>query len=529
MTLRSCTASHLSHLSAVHLALAQLQAKYTSSLSSTLLSRLARSQAAIEALRITEKQTEATKEKMEIAEKKRDRAKEKGDKNRRDVEEEARMARATYEEAVADLESRTEILRDSEQRGPGSSVSILKEYMDIHLAWIEEQHEIMSKARAALDQYPSHQSSPQTSYSTFNNAVPNSTKGRAAPPPPPALTQASSRRIVEPPPPFKREEQRKRSISSSNVKHKPKLSSRGSFQDVLLKNSVTSKEGENSPRPQSREGSTFTDSIPSRGIKSRIPFARSESYSNINTSNDVSEKESLGKGETKKGRMSAIGASLGRSSSSLGMSTFDTAKTTPTTTGGTGTSTDPSSSEKGSSWASGILSRKNNPKKDSTYQVMTSDAPDAGNRSRRNLSHVQEGSAESRTATDNFIGLLPQDSTLANDSVSHHDDVLVGINREDGYGSQTPSPLKAWERFGDRHGSLGISSHLTGNTVSSEGSNPFGPEGSELSPVGTGNGPFMQQQYAKESWGQGLDDDDDDPADGLLGVRDATVRRPARK
>ena len=89
------TASHLSYLSAVHLALAQLQADYTSSLSSTLLSRLARSQAAIEALRTTEKGTEAAREKMEAAEKKRDKAREKGDKNRRDVEEEARMARAT--------------------------------------------------------------------------------------------------------------------------------------------------------------------------------------------------------------------------------------------------------------------------------------------------------------------------------------------------------------------------------------------------------------------------------------------------
>lgn len=88
-------ASHLAHLSAVHLALGQLQADYTASLSSTLLNRLARSQAAIEALKTTEKAAEAAKEKMEGAEKRRDKAREKGEKGKREAEEEARMARAT--------------------------------------------------------------------------------------------------------------------------------------------------------------------------------------------------------------------------------------------------------------------------------------------------------------------------------------------------------------------------------------------------------------------------------------------------
>ena len=80
--------SHLGLLAGVHLALGQAQSHFTETLSSSLLSRLARTQASIESLRASEKVCESAREKMEAAEKKRDKARDKGD-NKRELEDEA--------------------------------------------------------------------------------------------------------------------------------------------------------------------------------------------------------------------------------------------------------------------------------------------------------------------------------------------------------------------------------------------------------------------------------------------------------
>lgn len=85
-------ASHLVHLSAVHLALAQIQEQFATKLSDSLLANLARSQASIDALKTAEKGLENAREKMEMAEKRLGKAK--GDKERRERQEEARQTRA---------------------------------------------------------------------------------------------------------------------------------------------------------------------------------------------------------------------------------------------------------------------------------------------------------------------------------------------------------------------------------------------------------------------------------------------------
>ena len=395
------------------------------------------------------------------------------------------------EEALADLETRTEVLRESEQKGPGSGVAILKEYMDVHLAWVEAQHDVLSRAKASLDQYPAKQ-----------NTSPARTKARAAPPPPPPSTQTISRRVVEPPSMLK-EGNRMRSVSSSHMLHKPKMTSRTSLNDVLLKTQVSK---EDTKRPSSRSSNSNKEELSSssRGKTSRAPFVRSESYSGYNTSNDALGGDAASKNEGIKSRIGEFKASFARSTSSLGHNISDatTAKTTPSTTGER-VGTDFSSSEKSSSWASNLLSRKNKDVKkgDGNYKVVLGDEQGAD---QSRLSHVQEMSTESRTS-----GL---------------EGILMTHDRSSTAAGQEGHPLRSWERFEDRRDSLGISSHLTGNTVSSEeGGNPFGHEGGELSPIGTGNGQFTG--LAKEAWGHGIDDEND-PADGLLGsVKDnGTIR-----
>lgn len=490
-------ASHLSHLSAVHLALAQLQRDYTTSLSSTLLNRLARSQASIEALQTTERGTEAARVKVEAAEKRRDKARGKGDKNRRDAEEEVRMARATYLEALADLEARTEILRNSEQRGPCSGVAILKEYMDVHLAWIQAQHDVLSKARASLVQYPTCQDSAAPSIKT-----------RAAPPPTPPSVPTVLRRIVEPPL-LLRDEQRKRSVSSSaQMLHKPKLPSRASLNDVLLKGRPFKEEGR-AEGPSLRQPSSTKEASSSFRLVHRIPFGRSESYSAIDNIHDGLATEASNKMEGKKGRIGVLAATFGRSSSSLGHTSPETAKMTPSTTGETGKNV--SGGEKSSNWAGSLLSRKKESKKGGSYTVMMESEHGANqNRPVRSLSHDQETSTESRSGLDDIL-------------LVHH----LNHSPSSKFGGQdeTFSQSKMWETFGDRQESLGINSHLTGDTVSSEGSNPFGHEGGESSPVGTGNDYFSnvtRETYRRPQAGE----DECDPADQLLGnMSSGTVRK----
>ncbi|UZJ52996.1 hypothetical protein CBS101457_002316 [Exobasidium rhododendri] len=513
-------ASHLSHLSAVHLALGQLQSEYTTSLSNTLLNRLARSQAAIEALKSNETATEAARDKMEAAEKRREKARDKGEKAKRDTEIEARMARATYEEAVDDLETRVEILRESEQKGPSSGVAILREYMDVHLAWVEAQHDVLLKARSALYQAAPPQISP-----TIHR--PASIKSRAAPPPPPpASSQAPVRRIVEPPLP-PREVTRNRSLSSPKIP-KSGFQGRESLGTLVQKGDSTSKEEKNqmADRPASRSG-----------IAARIPFMRSESYAASTSSADAttgSENASKAESTTKRSRLHSIGTSLARSSSSLALPTFDTNK--PNQQGGTADSNS-AGNEKGSTnnWASTLLGRK----KDGLYRAMSRDGQKDSffTPEDSSLSHVKEVSTESRAIQDDEDddGILtngfgegtlrsiptittpwqdgaeePALSSLSsNDHYLHHprqDDILVSAHDE----GHSPSYLKPWEKF-EGIDSLGM--HLTGNTASSsEGGNPFGHDGSELSPTATGTefSPSPRKNMFSEN------SEVDDPAGSLL-------------
>jgi len=294
-----------------------------------------------------------------------------------------------------------------------------------------------------------------------------------------------------------------------------------------------------SDRPNSRSG-----------IAGRIPFMRSESYTGVSTSSDAVGNEGSSKVEslTKRGRLSSIGASLTRSSSSLALPTSDTSSLT---------GTDYTGSDKGGNWASNLLTRK----KEGPYKAMSGEEQESimFDSHQRGLSHVKEISTESRSNMDDDVLLTngfqqrhthssssdaawPRQNEVSShtritppDDVEGHQNVIIHTTDEGNSNPNSPSVLKPWEKFEGRRDSLGIGLQLTGNTTaSSEGGNPFGHDGGELSPMGTGTGfsPLPRKNRIGsigEPWSQD-DAEEDDPADGLLGdPGKGTIRRSAKR
>lgn len=141
-------ASHLVHLAAIHLALAQAQEIFANELSDTFLAHLARSQASIDALKASERSLEMAKDKMEAAEKRLTKAR--GEKERREKQEEARQTKAAFEQAKMDLETRAFMLQNSEHSGPDSGVNILSTYVSLQMQYLETQRAIFVDAQRSF-------------------------------------------------------------------------------------------------------------------------------------------------------------------------------------------------------------------------------------------------------------------------------------------------------------------------------------------------------------------------------------------
>ena len=321
-----------------------------------------------------------------------------------------------------------------------------------------------------------------------------------------------------------------RSTSSPKI-HRPSLHTRESLSGSSQKAVTSAKEEkERGERPPSRSVGNSDRPSSRGGVAGRIPFIRSESYS---TPVDAPAAESAGKADSisKRTRLGSLGASLTRSNSSLGVTTPDVSKAANSTMGSEYTT---SSDKSSSSWASNLLNRKKDGKKDAQYSVMTDEEHDSlsVDRHSRGLSHVKETSAESRGPIDDDVLLTNGFSLHTPVSSAAHDDVLVQTTLATHQDSS--ALLKPWEQFDTRRDSMGIGLHLTGNTASSsEGGNPFGHDGPDLSPTPTGNAysPLRKDRMGSigDPWGH-ADGEEDDPADGLLGSKDTgTVRKPAKR
>ncbi|PWN35435.1 uncharacterized protein FA14DRAFT_172075 [Meira miltonrushii] len=454
--------SHLGLLASVHLALGQAQSKFTENLSSSLLTRLARTQASIDSLRSAEKVCDSAREKMEAAEKKRDKARDKGE-NKRELEDEARQARATYEEASADVETRVAILTEAEQEGPGSGVGIVKEYIDLQLEWVKAQYEILAGTQASLLQYKEKPATNRTNSSfarplpaTSTNGATNTTRGRA---------------------------------NSS-----PKV--RGSI--VLPNHSKSASVSKPPSRPASSRGAS-SSSVPKVNSDERPTLAntsgRSDSFSNAEqkTASIRSRGESIGK---LGGRLNSV---LGRNNSSN-----DVVKLTSVPKQESGSSNE-AKNVGNTTWTSSLLSRKRDPSAKAYKSMSPTEAGGMLSAHDRDLSHVREGTDQSWDDSHqqlevesgvSFGGLDDDhgDFRRASEGIGGLDlgPQVVHASHEDDVGSHPQ--YHAHQHTG---GSLAapnssLSAQWTGFTsASSEGGDPFG--GSTEYDASMPNSPFILQ------------------------------------
>lgn len=344
--------SHLGLLASVHLALGQAQSKFTEDLSSSLLSRLARTQASIDSLRSSEKVCESAREKMEAAEKKRDKARDKGE-NKRELEDEARQARATFEEASADVETRVAILTEAEQEGPGSGVEIVKEYVDLQLEWVKAQYEILAGTQAALLQFKDR---PVVSRSNSSFARPpptNTTNGTTTATRNRANSSPKARESIIPP-------HHSKSASVSKPPSRP-ASSRGASTSSVPK--LNSDE-----RPTLANTSGRSDSFSNAEQKTASIRSRGESISKIG------------------GRLNSV---LGRNNSSN-----DVVKLTSVPKQESGSSNE-GKTVGSTNWTSSLLSRKRDPSAKAYKSMSPTESGGMLSAHGRDLSHVREGTDQS--------------------------------------------------------------------------------------------------------------------------------------
>jgi BAR domain len=455
--------SHLGLLAGVHLALGQAQSQFTETLSSSLLSRLARTQASIESLRSAEKVCESAREKMEAAEKKRDKVRDKGE-NKRELEDEARQARAIYEEAYADVETRVAILTEAEQEGPGSGVEIVKEYIDLQLEWVKAQYEILAGTQASLLQFKD-----RTAVNRQNNSFVR--------PPPTNPTNSGTSTT------------RNRSNSS------PKI--RGS--NILANHAKTASISKPPSRPASSRGAS-TSSAPKINSDERPTLAntsgRSDSFSNTEqkTGSVRSRGESIGK---LGGRFNSV---LGRNNSSN-----DVAKLTSAVQKQESGSSNEGKSVGSTNWTSSLLSRKRDPISKAYKSMSPTESGAMLSAHGRDLSHVKEGTDQSWDASHqqlevesgvSFGGLEDDhgDYRRTSEVIGGLDlgPQIVHASHEDDVGS--PPQYHPHQHTG---GSLAapnssLSAQWTGFTsASSEGGDPFG--GSTEYDAASPNSPFILQ------------------------------------
>ncbi|SNX83531.1 uncharacterized protein MEPE_02238 [Melanopsichium pennsylvanicum] len=138
--------SCLGLLGEAHLKLGNLQNAFTKDTSHIFLARIARSKATLDSFTAALKKLDAATARLESAQSKIQKSK----KEKRELEEELRLAKAAYDEAVTDVEVRGEALGEAE----GDDLVVLTEYMQAQLDYVSEAQAVMEQAKAMWGEVP---------------------------------------------------------------------------------------------------------------------------------------------------------------------------------------------------------------------------------------------------------------------------------------------------------------------------------------------------------------------------------------
>ncbi|PWN49675.1 hypothetical protein IE53DRAFT_388083 [Violaceomyces palustris] len=183
----------LNLLGEAHLKLGSLQASFAKDTSNIFLARIARSKIAIDSFHAAIKKLDAATARLEAAKAKVQKSK----KEKRELEEELRLATAMYDEAVTDVEARAEAIQESEQ----DDHDCLSTYMQAHLDYLSESHAILEQARLSWVEYSGGGNSDVRRQSTSNSpALPGRPRSTSIPkprPPPPLPRRASAKEVTE--------------------------------------------------------------------------------------------------------------------------------------------------------------------------------------------------------------------------------------------------------------------------------------------------------------------------------------------
>ncbi|EPQ30846.1 uncharacterized protein PFL1_01744 [Pseudozyma flocculosa PF-1] len=131
----------LSSLGEAHVQLGSLQAAFAKDTSNIFLARIARSKTAIESFHAAMKKLEAATTKLDAAQAKVQKSK----KEKRDLEEELRLAKAAYDEAVSDVEARAEAIQQSEH----DDLDCLETYIQTHIDYLAQAQAVLDRARTS--------------------------------------------------------------------------------------------------------------------------------------------------------------------------------------------------------------------------------------------------------------------------------------------------------------------------------------------------------------------------------------------
>lgn len=168
-------------LGEAHIKLGYLQSTFTKDTSHIFLARIARSKAALDSFTAALKKLDSATARLESAQTKVQKSK----KEKRELEEELRLAQAAYDEAVTDVEARGEAIQDSEY----NDWQCLTTYMQAQLDYTAQATAVLEQVKSMWGQPP-----PSRSNSRANTPItrPRSLSGAGAPKLRPSISRRSS-------------------------------------------------------------------------------------------------------------------------------------------------------------------------------------------------------------------------------------------------------------------------------------------------------------------------------------------------
>ncbi|KIS69799.1 uncharacterized protein UMAG_11702 [Mycosarcoma maydis] len=146
--------SCLGLLGDAHIQLANLQSTFTKDTSHIFLARIARSKAILDSFTAALKKLDLVTARLESAQTKVQKSK----KEKRELEEELRQAKAAYDEAVMDVEARGGAVQDSE----AEDWLCLTDYMQAQLDYLGQAQAVMEHVKAAWSAPPTGSETPST-------------------------------------------------------------------------------------------------------------------------------------------------------------------------------------------------------------------------------------------------------------------------------------------------------------------------------------------------------------------------------